>query len=122
MFMTGPGFWIVNFLFKVVGRSTQVRVQRVYDSATGVKISCEKVLACRMDEMEEMSNHHVFDEVPERDAVPIRSSVFGRRQRRESTGKVWLPCRYLHSKETQRHSCCYTSTADGTTVDLKSST
>ena len=39
--------------------------RRVYDSKTGIEISREKVLEGRKAEMDEMMNHHVFDEVLE---------------------------------------------------------
>ena len=48
---------------------TLVPERRVNDRKTGIKIPREKVLAGRKAEMEEMMNHHLFDEVPEGDAV-----------------------------------------------------
>ena len=43
--------------------------RRVYDSKTGIKIFREKVLEGRNAEVENMINHHVFDDVPESAAV-----------------------------------------------------
>ena len=41
----------------------------MYDSKTGIEISREKVLEGRKARMEEMMNHHVFDEVLKSEAV-----------------------------------------------------
>ena len=43
--------------------------RRVHDSKTGLEISREKVLRGRKAEMEELTNHHIFDKVPESEAV-----------------------------------------------------
>ena len=40
-----------------------VHERHLYDSKTGIEISREKVLEGRKARMEEMMNHHVFDEV-----------------------------------------------------------
>ena len=62
--------------------------RHAYDSKIGIEFSRDKLLEGRKAEMEDVANHHVFDEVPEGDAVGkkfTRGKVAGRRQRREST-------------------------------------
>ena len=43
---------------------TLIPERQVYNCETAIENSREKVLAGRKAEMEEMMNHHVFDEVP----------------------------------------------------------
>ena len=92
--------------------------RRVYDSKTGIEISREKVLEGRKAEMDEMMNHHVFDEVPESEAAGkklIRAKWLQRRQRRGRHEIVCSPWRSLHSKREARRQSRDDATAESGT-------